>query len=86
MDFIKDIPAKTAVAHTTGDIVINIESKLAFVMIHTPEKSYNRSVSLDALMAEMTATQKTTVRKFIKAILAQAVEVDITDVPEVLTE
>jgi len=88
MDIVKDIPAKT-VAHVIERITLNITDKVAYVQIEDPPE-HQRTIEVDIfpLFIEMgaTVTQKNIVRGFIKAIIAKAMEINASTVPEVFSE
>lgn len=89
MDILKDIPAIEGSVHKIESITLNITDKVAYVQIEGL-LDYQRTVQVDilALFTEMevTTTQKNTVRAFVKAIIAKAMEIDASSVPEVFSE
>ena len=89
MNILKDIPAENAVTHSVDRIVLNIPEEKAYVQIDIPGRS-TQTVVIDIIQLfsdySVTTTQKKIIREFIKAIIAQAFETDVVNIPEVLTE
>jgi hypothetical protein len=86
MDIIKTIPAEVDVIHRVHHINIDFTSKVAIVHIETATGQIsNKSVSLTPILSAGTDGQRAVIRGFLKQILAAAVVVDVSAIPEVLT-
>jgi len=78
MDIIKDIPAKTGVAHSVERITINLTEKIAYVEIH-PLGGPHTVVPIPILDVftkySVTTQQKNIIKGFFRYVIADAVEV-----------
>ena len=84
MDILKTIPEKVGVTHHVRAINIEISSRMAYVSIEVPGEGHKPTIPVDImeLLAGRTTTQQTTVKAFLKAIIAASLEVSDTDVPD----
>lgn len=78
------VATETAIPHLVERIVLNIEQRTAFVQIDFRDRvGVTVEVNLLPILSAATTTQKNVIRSFIKAIIAEAVEVSQATLPEV---
>lgn len=78
----KDIPATIAVPHRVDKIIINLNEKTAVVEVNVEGKNtFYATIDLVPIVQAGTTTQKNTIKTFIRQILANAIQMALTDIP-----